>query len=117
MTPAPVKPAIPFSTLASVDIRVGTIQRVEEVPKSDKLMRLTVDFGDHARRILAGIKQERGDPAELVGRQALFVVNLEPRRMMGELSEGMLFDLGYADGVPPALAIPERPVENGTRAG
>ncbi len=37
--------------------------------------------------------------------------------MMGEVSEGMLFDLGYADGVTPALAIPERPVENGTRAG
>jgi tRNA-binding protein len=117
MTPAPVKPAIPFSILASVDIRVGTIQNIEEVPKSDRLLRLTVDFGDHTRRILAGIKQERRDPAELVGRQALFVVNLEPRRMMGEVSEGMLFDLGYADGALPALAIPERPVENGTRAG
>ena len=117
MTPAPVKPAIAFSTFASIDVRVGTILRVEEVPNSDKLMRLTVDFGDHTRRILAGIKQERPDPAALVGRQALFVVNLEPRRMMGELSEGMLFDLGYADGVSPALAIPERPVENGTRAG
>jgi tRNA-binding protein len=117
MTPAPVKPPIPFSTFASIDIRVGTIRRVEEVAKSDKLMRLTVDFGDHTRRILAGIKQERASPAELEGRQALFVVNLEPRQMMGEVSEGMLFDLGYADGVAPCLAIPERPVENGTRAG
>jgi tRNA-binding protein len=117
MTPAPLKPAVPFSTFASIDIRVGTIQRVEEVPKSDKLLRLIVDFGDHTRRILAGIKRERSHPAELEGRQALFVVNLEPRRMMGELSEGMLFDLGYADGVSPALAIPERSVENGTRAG
>ena len=117
MTPAPLKSAVPFSTFASIDIRVGTIQRVEEVPKSDKLLRLIVDFGDHTRRILAGIKRERSHPAELEGRQALFVVNLEPRRMMGELSEGMLFDLGYADGVSPALAIPERPVENGTRAG
>ena len=80
-------------------------------------MRLTVDFGDHTRRILAGIKQERPNPAELEGQQALFVVNLEPRKMMGEVSEGMLFDLGYADGVTPALAIPERPVGDGTRAG
>jgi tRNA-binding protein len=117
MTPAPLKPAVPFSTFASIDIRVGTIQRVEEVPKSDKLLRLIVDFGDHTRRILSGIKRERSHPEELEGRQALFVVNLEPRRMMGELSEGMLFDLGYADGVSPALAVPERPVENGTRAG
>jgi len=117
MTPAPVKPAIPFTALEAVDVRVGTIVAVEDVPKSDKLLRLIVDFGDHTRRILAGMKQERANPAEIVGRQALFVVNLEPRRMMGEVSEGMLFDLGYADGVVPALAVPERPVPNGTRAG
>jgi len=117
MTPAPVKPAIPFTALEAVDVRVGTIVAVEDVPKSDKLLRLIVDFGDHTRRILAGMKQERANPAEIVGRQALLVVNLEPRRMMGEVSEGMLFDLGYADGVVPALAVPERPVPNGTRAG
>ena len=117
MTPVPVKPAIPFAALEAVDVRVGTIVAVEDVPKSDKLLRLVVDFGDHTRRILAGMKQERANPAEIVGRQALFVVNLEPRRMMGEVSEGMLFDLGYADGVAPALAVPERPVPNGTRAG
>jgi tRNA-binding protein len=117
MTPAPVKPLIPFAALEAVDVRVGTILAVEDVPKSDKLLRLTVDFGDHTRRILAGLKKERTDPSEVVGRQALFVVNLEPRRMLGELSEGMLFDLGYADGVTPALAVPERPVPNGTRAG
>lgn len=117
MTPAPVKPAVPFSALEAIDVRVGTIRRVEEVPKSDRLLRLIVDFGDHARTILAGMKRERTDPAEIVGRQALFVVNLEPRKMMGEVSEGMLFDLGYADGVAPALAVPERPVPDGTRAG
>jgi tRNA-binding protein len=117
MTPAPVKPTIPFAALEAVDIRVGTIVSVEDVPKSDKLLRLIVDFGDHTRRVLAGMKQERTNPSEIVGRQALFVVNLEPRRMVGEVSEGMLFDLGYADGVAPALAVPERPVPNGTRAG
>jgi tRNA-binding protein len=117
MPPAPIKPSIPFSALDAIDVRVGTIRSVEEVPKSDKLLRLTVDFGDHTRRILAGMKQERADPAEIEGRQALFVVNLEPRKMMGEVSEGMLFDLGYADGVTPCLAVPERPVPDGTRAG
>ena len=48
---------------------------------------------------------------------ALFVVNLTPRRMAGELSEGMLFDIGYPDGVKPVLAVPENPVPNGSRAG
>ena len=117
MNPAPVKPAVPFSTLDSLDIRVGTIIAVEEVPQSSKLMRLVVSFGDHNRSILAGIKKERANPQELQGRQALFVVNLEPRRMAGELSEGMLFDIGYADGITPVLAIPESAVPEGTRAG
>jgi tRNA-binding protein len=116
-TPAPIKPIVQFSALESLDIRVGTIERVEEVPRSAKLMRLTVNFGDHSRAILAGIRKERQNPQEIVGQQALFVVNLEPRKMAGELSEGMLFDLGYADGITPVLAMPERPVPNGTRAG
>ncbi len=115
--PAAVKPIVPFSALEALDIRVGTIERVEEVPRSDKLMRMTVNFGDHLRTILAGIRKEREKPQEVVGKQALFVVNLEPRKMAGEVSEGMLFDLGYADGISPALATPERAVPDGTRAG
>jgi methionine--tRNA ligase beta chain len=115
--PVPVKPVVSFSVLESIDVRVGTIQAVDAVPSSNKLVRLTVSFGDHTRRILAGLKQERPDPGVLVGRQALFVVNLEPRRMAGEVSEGMLFDIGYADGVAPVLAVPEAPVPDGTRAG
>jgi tRNA-binding protein len=114
---APIKPTISYDLLEQVDIRVGTILSVEDVPSSDKLMRLTVDFGDHRRRILAGMKQERANPREIVGRQALFVVNLAPRKMMGEVSEGMLFDIGYADHITPVLAVPESPVPDGTRAG
>jgi methionine--tRNA ligase beta chain len=117
MTPAPVKPAVPFSALEALDIRVGTIESVEDVPKSAKLVRLIVSFGDHRRTVLAGMKRERANPAEIQGRQALFVVNLEPRKMMGEVSEAMLFDLGSADGITPVLAVPERPVPDGTRAG
>ncbi len=115
--PAPVKATVQFSALEALDIRTGTIERVEEVPRSEKLMRLIVNFGDHTRTILAGIRKERGNPQEIVGKQALFVVNLEPRKMAGELSEGMLFDLGYVDGITPVLAMPERAVPNGTRAG
>jgi tRNA-binding protein len=115
--PPPVKPLVPIGALEALDIRVGTIERVEEVARSEKLMKLTVNFGDHSRTILAGIKKERANPRDVEGRQALFVLNMEPRKMAGEVSEGMLFDIGYADGVTPALAVPERPVPNGTRAG
>jgi len=117
MQPAPVKPEITINDLEKLDIRIGTIVSVEEVPESNKLMKLTVDFGDHSRAVLAGIKQEREDPREIRGLQALFVVNLTPRKMAGEVSEGMLLDIGYADGVTPVLAVPERPVPNGSRAG
>jgi tRNA-binding protein len=115
--PAPVKPIVPHCVLESLDIRVGTIAHVEEVPKSARLLRLTVNFGDHSRSILAGLRQERANPWEIQGKQALFVLNVEPRTMVGEVSQGMLFDLGYADGIPPSLAVPERSVPNGTRAG
>lgn len=112
---APIKPTISIDELHKIDIRVGRIELVEEVNGSDKLMKLNVDFGDHKRQILAGIKQERETPKEIEGRQALFVVNLKPKKIMGELSEGMLFDIGYADEIVPLLAVPEKEVPNGTR--
>ena len=117
MTPTPVKPAISIDVLNQVDIRVGTIEAVLDVPGADKLVQMRVNFGDHVRTIVAGMKQERANPQEIVGRQALFVVNLEPRKMRGVVSEGMLFDIGFADGVTPVLAVPEAPVPDGTRAG
>jgi tRNA-binding protein len=117
MQAAPLKPTIPYDVLEKIDVRVGTIERVEDIAGSKKIVRLVVDFGDRQRNILAGLKQERKNPREIEGRQALFVVNLEPRKMMGEVSEGMLFDIGYADGITPVLAVPEKPVPNGSRAG
>jgi tRNA-binding protein len=117
MTPAPIKPAVSLEVLNQVDLRVGTIASVADVPNSDKLLQLRVSFGDHERTIVAGMKTERANPQEIVGKQALFVVNLEPRKMRGVLSEGMLFDIGYADGVRPVLGVPESPVPDGTRAG
>lgn len=112
-----VKANINLDVLDQVDIRVGTIVSVEDIEKSDKVMKLTVDFGDFTRTILAGLKKERANPKEIEGKQALFVVNLEPRKMLGLVSEGMLFDIGFVDGIVPVLAQPERPVPNGSRAG
>ena len=117
MITSPVKPAISLDTLNQVDIRVGTIESVVDIAGSDKLVQLRVNFGDHTRTIVAGLKQERANPKEIEGRQALFVVNLEPKRMRGVVSEGMLFDIGYADGIRPVLAVPEESVPDGSRAG
>src|SRR5210317_551691 len=117
MTPARIKTEISVADLEKLDIRVGTIVAVDEVAGSRKLMKLSVDLGDHLRSVLAGIRQERADPQALVGQQALFVVNLPARKMAGEVSEGMMFDIGYADGLEPVLAVPEAPIANGARAG
>lgn len=114
---APVKESISADLLEKIDVRVGTILSVEDVADSRKLVKLTVSFGDFTRTILVGMKGEREDPKEIAGKQALFVVNMAPRKMAGETSEGMLFDIGYADGVTPVLAQPESPVPDGTRAG
>ena len=114
---APVKPNIPPELLEKIDLRIGTIERVEDIERSDKLVRLIVNLGDSKRSVLVGMKKERQNPREVEGKQALFVVNLEPKKMMGQISEAMLFDIGYADGITPVLAVPESPVPNGTRAG
>jgi len=114
---APVKPEISLDLFQKADIRIGRIDEVEDVEGSDKLVRLRVSFGDHTRTILAGMKGEREDPKEIEGRQALFLVNLAPKKMFGETSQGMLLDIGYADGIRPALAVPERAVPPGARLG
>ena len=103
----PIKELIEIDLLDKIDIRVGTIKSVEDIKKSDRLVKLSVDFGDFMRTILVGMKGERDDPKEIEGLQALFVV----------ISEGMLFDIGYADGIVPVLAQPEKPVPDGTRVG
>lgn len=114
---AEVKENITLDLLDKVDIRVGTIKKVSDIEKSDKMVKLLVDFGSFERTILVGMKKEREDCTEIEGQQALFVVNLAPKKMFGEVSEGMLYDIGYNDGITPVLAQPEKPVTNGCRAG
>ena len=93
------------------------IEEVEDIEKSDKLVKLTIDFGEFKRNILFGLKKERENPKEIEGKQALFIVNSAPKRIVGEESEGMLFDIGYANGITPVLAMPEKDVPNNVMAG
>jgi tRNA-binding protein len=117
MKQVPVKPTVTIGDLDKLDIRVGTIQAVQDVEASPKLIQLTVDFGEFTRNVLVALKAERDDPTEVQGLQALFVVNLSPRTMAGRVSEAMLFDIGYANGIRPVLAVPEAPVPDGAVAG
>lgn len=112
-----VKPVITIDDVDKLDVRVGEILLVEDIEKSDKMVKLIVDFGNFKRTVLVGMKKERKNPKEIEGKQALFIINLAPRKMFGEVSEGMLFDIGFEDGIVPVLAQPEKTVPNGSRAG
>jgi tRNA-binding EMAP/Myf-like protein len=67
MAPAPIKPTIPLDILNQIDIRVGTIESVSDIAGSDKLVALRIRFGDHACTIVAGLQQERSNPAKSRG--------------------------------------------------
>jgi len=116
-SPAPSKAPVDPDVASRLDVRVGTIRAAVPVPAADRLALLTVSFGDRERTIVAGIRTERPSLDAIVGRQALFAVNLPPKTIRGHVSEGMLFDIGFADGLRPAFAAPEWPVPDGVRAG
>lgn len=102
-----MKPVIPFDDFAKLDMRIGKVTECTEKEGSEKLLRLTVDFGDEGtRNILSGIKQWYS-PDDLVGKLFLFVINIEPRKMMGEFSEGMIL---CAEGEKPIPLIPTEEV-------
>jgi len=101
---------IPIDTFAQVELRVGTIETCEEVPKSEKLLKFTVDFGSLGKRtILAGVKKWY-KPDDLIGKQAVFVYNLKPRKMVGLESQGMMLfaedDEGRLQFITPASKVP-----------
>lgn len=101
-----------LNDLQKLDIRIGTFISVEPVEGSEKLYKEIVDFGDEIgeRQILSGI-QKHFTPEELIGKQALFIVNLEPRTILGLESQGMLLAVDNEEG--PVLLSPEKKVLNG----
>ncbi len=109
-------PRISIDDLMKVEVKVGTVRTAEPVPETDKLLRLTVDFGEEAglRQIVSGIRAYVNEPEDLIGRQLAFVTNLAPRKIKGLESNGMLFAVGQDDTF--AFLSPDRPVPPGTSA-
>lgn len=106
---------ISFDDFIKIEIKIGTIVDVEEVPDADKLLKLTVDLGEEEpRQIISGIKHLLEDFTALKGRQSPFVANLEPRTIRGLESQGMILALGDDDDF--TLLSPEKEVEPGTLA-
>jgi len=93
----PQKEEVTFDDFVKMDIRVGTVISAEKMKKSKKLLKIKVDTGVDTRTILSGIAQYF-EPEEIVGKQVSVLINLAPRKMMGEVSEGMILMAEDADG-------------------
>lgn len=106
---------IGIEDFAKVELRAAQVLTAERVPKADKLLRLTVDLGEAApRQILAGIAQYY-EPEKLVGRKIIVVANLQPRKMRGLESQGMLLAASIGDEGRPVLATFTEDVPNGAK--
>ena len=108
-----MKNTINYEDFAKLDIRMGTVVSCENVPKSNKLLKLEVDFGGLGiKQILTGMATWYNSE-NYVGKQFPFIVNLEPRKMMGLESQGMMLSVGTDFSKKPILLLPEEEVENG----
>ena len=109
------KEAVTFDAFQKMDIRVSTILTAEKVAKTKKLLKLTVDTGIDRREIVSGIA-EHFSPEELIGRQVLVLVNLEPRELKGTLSRGMIL-MAEDAGSKLRLLGPDEKTANGAIVG
>jgi len=103
---------IPFSDFKKLDIRIGKVISAEKVENTDKLVKLVFDMGDHERQVVAGIAEIVEDPAELIGKEMPVLINLKPRMLKGEESNGMILAVNV-DG-RPTLMSPEKQVPPGS---
>jgi methionine--tRNA ligase beta chain len=103
---------ITIEDFKKLEIRIATIESVDRIEGADKLLKLSLNVGDHKRQILAGIAEFISDPQSLIGKQIPILINLEPRKMRGEVSEGMM--LAADENGTPILLHPERHIADGS---
>lgn len=110
------KPTIQYDDFAKLDLRIAKVVEVAEHPNADKLLVLKIDLGSEQRQIIAGLKAYYA-PEALLGRQIVVVANLEPRKMRGMESQGMLLaaSSGEGEGLQVVVLSPEREVDPGSR--
>ena len=110
------KPRISYDDFAKVEMKVGKILTAETIPKSDKLLKLSVDFAEESpRTILSGVAKYFPDISILIGKKCMFVTNLQPRPMMGMESNGMILAVSTDDGAF-SLLEPIGDIPQGTKA-
>ena len=106
------KPLITIDDFKKVDLRVAKVVHCQNVPKSEKLLRLQVEVGTEKRQIVAGIAQHY-KPEELIGKSIVVVFNLQPAKLMGQESQGMLLAASGSNG-SLAFIAPSGEIESGS---
>ncbi|MEG0725570.1 MAG: methionine--tRNA ligase [Mucinivorans sp.] len=109
----PQKPTITYDDFAKLDLRVGKVLACEKVAKSDKLLKFTIDTGLDTRTIVSGVA-ENFSTTDLVGRNVTVLMNLAPRKLRGEVSQGMLLFAGEPSGHEFTNLVPSQELEAGT---
>jgi methionyl-tRNA synthetase len=111
-------PPIDFEHFSKIDLRVATVKACEAHPNADKLLKVTLDDGtEEGRQVCAGVKAWY-EPESLVGKQVVIVANLEPRKLRGEISQGMILaasDLTGEDERDVRVVTVDTPVKPGSR--
>lgn len=103
---------INYEEFSKIELRTAKIISAERVEGSEKLIRLQVELGPEQRQILAGIGKTY-EPESLVGKTVIIVANLEPRKLMGQISQGML--LAADDGGGPVILTIEKEINSGAQ--
>ncbi|NPA80614.1 MAG: methionine--tRNA ligase [Thermotogae bacterium] len=106
------EPRIGYEDFAKVKLRVAKVLSAERIPKTDKLLKLTIDLGDERRTLVAGLGHVY-EPEDLVGKSIVVVANLQPKKLRGVLSDGMLLAAHDEEGKPVILTV-EREVPPGS---
>ncbi len=114
-------PTITYNDFAKLDLRVATVKQAEMVPETDKLIKLTLDVGDEAEgglgeRVIVSSIKPWYKPEELVGRQIIYLANLEPREIRGVVSQGMLLAAEKDDRLS-LLALDNDQMKPGDKVG
>lgn len=107
----PIKPEITYDDFAKMDIRLAKVLEAEVVPKADKLLKLKIDLGDSTRELVAGVALSY-KPEELVGKKVAILANLQPRKIRGVVSNGMILCAQSEDGL--SVLLPERDTPPGS---
>ncbi len=110
-----MKDMVSFDDFSKLDFRVGKVLEAKDVEESDKMIRLLVDFGSLGKKTIFTAVRQWYKAEDLIDKLYVFIFNLEPRRMFGEESQGMIIAAEDEGGQECVLLVPDKDIAPGTK--